>query len=114
MIYTACIRFAAIYDARPSDKRRRPGREFFQRGSLSSVPGRASVPLVGDHDDDRQIGVVDALWEWQDIDGPWYVARAKLADDPPSWLQRGARASFSFIELQIRRSTTGHACCARS
>jgi hypothetical protein len=99
-VTTACIRFAAIYDANPNDKRIRPGREFFQRGSLSFLPGHPTAPLVIEHDHDRQIGVVDALWEWQDTDGPWYVARAQLTGDPPLWLKRGAKASFSFIELQ--------------
>jgi hypothetical protein len=33
--------------------------------------------------------------EWDDLGGPWLVARAYVTDRP-SWLKRGTKASFGF------------------
>jgi hypothetical protein len=38
--------------------RARPGRDLYQRGSLRFLPGQETVPLLVDHDDDREIGIV--------------------------------------------------------
>ena len=53
------------------------------------------MPLLVDHDPEQEIGRVHQLVEWNDLDGPWLVARANVTD-PPGWLKRGTKASFGF------------------
>jgi hypothetical protein len=67
-------------------------------GSLGFLPGRSSVPLLVNHDEGREVGVVHELVEWDDVDGTCLVARATVTD-PPDWLKRGVKASFAFAAL---------------
>jgi hypothetical protein len=95
----ACIRFAPVYTGERVQRGVKPGRTLYSRGSLTFLPGRSSVPLLVDHDKGREVGVVHELVEWDDVDGPWIVARATISD-APGWLKRGIKASFSFATLQ--------------
>jgi hypothetical protein len=71
---------------------------MYDPSGLTFLPNKQSVPLVVDHDLDRQVGVVHALGRWEWTDGPWIVARCSIAEPPP-WLKRGTRASFGSRRL---------------
>ena len=73
----------------------KPGRTLYDHASLSFFPGKTSVPLLVNHDENREIGLVRELMRFEDTDGPWLVAVATLTDRP-DWLKRGVRASFGF------------------
>ena len=49
------------------------------------------MPLLVNHDENREIGLVRELMRFEDTDGPWLVAVATLTDRP-DWLKRGVRA----------------------
>jgi hypothetical protein len=94
--HKACIRVAPLY----SPERQPPewcsdGRNLYSRGGLKFFPGRKDVPLLVNHDPDREIGRVHQLVEWDDIGGPWLVARANITD-APEWLKKDTGASFGF------------------
>lgn len=73
----------------------RPGRTMYWPGSLRFLPIHSEIPLVVDHNLERQVGVVHELFEMDWIDGPWVCARATVSD-PPCWLKRyETKASFS-------------------
>ena len=57
--------------------RARPGRDLYQRGSLRFLPGQETVPLLVDHDDDREIGIVHEL------------VRRQAQRTPVNWLFAG-------------------------
>ncbi len=98
MSHKACIRFAPVLTLDRLNDGVRPGRKLYERGGLRFLPGRSQVPLLVNHDDDREIGFVHDLAVWEDTDGPWFVARATVTD-PPAWLKRGVKASFGFSPL---------------
>jgi len=56
------------------------------------------VPLVVNHDLEREIGTVHEIFPMEWVDGRWIVASCTL-DDPPGWIERGTRASFEFRPL---------------
>jgi hypothetical protein len=82
----------------------RPGRTMYAPGSLKLLPNKTSVPLLVDHDEEREIGVVHrfGMIDWND--GPWIYASATV-DDPPSWLERRAPASFCHHPYDRREVT---------
>jgi hypothetical protein len=93
--YDALIKFAPVFThERFNDVTwARPGRRMYERGALEFMPGWDSIPLIVDHDDEREIGVVHRFGAIDWVDGPWLYAVATVTD-PPSWLKRGTRASF--------------------
>lgn len=96
MSHEAIIKFAPVFVADRFDDAtwNRPGRTLYQRGAFSFLPGKRTVPLLVDHDDDHEVGTVHELFEFDWIDGPWIAARATVTD-PPAWLKRGeTKASF--------------------
>ena len=96
MTYTTLIRFAPLTTLeRLNDPLWvRPGRTMYDNHSLTFLPHRTSgVPLLVNHDPEREIGVVRELMRFEDTDGPWLVAVATVTDRP-EWLKRGTRASF--------------------
>lgn len=97
MNYTTLIRFAPLVTLeRLNDPLwRRPGRTAFDHGALSFFPGKTSVPLLVNHDPEREIGVVRELTRFMDTDGPWLAALCTVTDKP-EWLKRGTRASFGY------------------
>jgi hypothetical protein len=99
MTCEVCIRFAPVFTTERMAAGVRPGRALYQRGALQFLPGRSTVPLLVDHDKDREVGVVHELVEWADTDGPWIVARATVTD-PPGWLERGTKASFGLATVR--------------
>ena len=73
----------------------RAGRTMYWPGALKFLPTQTEIPLVVDHNMDRQVGVVHELFQldWTD-GGPWICARATVTD-PPIWLKRHeTKASF--------------------
>jgi hypothetical protein len=101
--HTALVKFAPIFTLERFDDPvwNRAGRTLYERGAFQFLPGKTTVPLLVDHEDSREIGTVHELFRMDWIDGPWIVARATLTA-PPSWLKRGARASFGFSAFQRR------------
>jgi hypothetical protein len=98
MSVAACIQFAPIFTAERMAEGAR-ATDLYQRGSLRFLPSQSSVPLLVDHDKDREVGVVHELVEWENTDGPWFVARATVTE-APEWLERGSRASFGYANLE--------------
>jgi hypothetical protein len=100
--HTAVIKFAPAFTAErfldPASAR--PGRTMYQR--LQFLPSKNAIPLLVNHEDDREIGTVHELFRMDWIDGPWICARATVNADAPSWLKSGARASFGFKALDTR------------
>ena len=83
----------------------RAGRTLYEHGALRFPPGLSTVPLLIDHDDDREVGVVHSLFQGGWIDGPWLHARATVTD-PPAWLRKhDTKCSFGFTTYK-RRSFT--------
>jgi hypothetical protein len=76
---------------------------FYARGALQLLR-REGVPVVVDHSMDCRIGVVHGLVEFEDTDGCWVWARARITDPPP-WLRKGTRCSFG--SLPIHRGGLG-------
>lgn len=72
------------------------GRELYCPGALQLKPGGA--PVLVNHEDHRKIGRVLALYEFDDTDGRWCVARCAI-DEPPEWLCRGSSASMAWAAL---------------
>jgi hypothetical protein len=88
------------------------GRTRYQRGAMRfGLPGRTEpIPLVVDHNLERQIGIVDELAELDDADGIWLTARCRLTEQPP-WLKRGTGASMGYKPLWSQQIGAGH--CVR-
>jgi hypothetical protein len=53
------------------------------------------VPVLIDHDEQREIGFVDELVRVDWTDGPWLAGLATIRD-APGWLQRGTCVSFEY------------------
>jgi len=68
------------------------GSFIFQRGGWQLMP---DAPVLVDHDQDRPIGVVRSLSEFEDVDGTWLMAHTTI-DDPPCWLGRETPASITY------------------
>ena len=64
-------------------------------GAPRFLPTETEIPLLVDHNMERQVGVVHELFKLYWIDGgPWICARATVTD-PPIWLKRHeTKASF--------------------
>lgn len=78
---------------------RREGRISYDSNALSFLPTRPTVPLLIDYSPERVIGEVSQLFRHKDTDGFWYVAVARVAEQP-SWLGRGTAASFAYYPVQ--------------
>jgi hypothetical protein len=104
MSHDVTIKFAPIFTAeRFSDPAwTRPGRTMCYPGALKFLPGTTTVPLLVDHDDGREIGTVNRLFQMDWVDGPWICASATIDGDPPCWLERGNGASFGSRVLDRR------------
>lgn len=74
-------------------------RALYDGHALSFMPGTTEVPLLVDHDKDRQVGVVKRLYRIEEPDGPWLAASCHVTS-PPGWLTRDTKASFAFIPIQ--------------
>lgn len=101
------IKLAPLYTLeRHNDPRwNQAGRVLYEPGALRFPPGRSTVPLVVDHDEERQVGVVDSLFRGEWTDGPWLFASATVTD-PPGWLRKhDTKASLGFHPFG-RRSYT--------
>ena len=96
---TAIIKLAPVITAATwrNPEWERPGRDVYWSGSLVLLP-RREVPLLVDHDDDRQVGVVRELSVLDWVDTKWIVAHVTI-NDPPGWLRNGTAASFERYDL---------------
>jgi hypothetical protein len=65
------------------------GRTLYDSGSLTLLPRKTGVPLLIDHDEARQVGLVKRLYRIEEADGPWLCAAARVTA-PPGWLTRTA------------------------
>ena len=93
------IRFAPVYrgDLVLDPVLRREGRTLYGAGAFVTIPDK-EIPLLVDHDPDRQIGTVRELFKYENVDGRWHAALVDITDPPP-WLARRTPVSFSFIAL---------------
>jgi hypothetical protein len=66
-------------------------------------PLQDAVPLLVDHDEGKQIGRVDELITFDDVDGQWLTARCELYPDAAKWIKKGSPASFK--STCLREST---------
>ena len=90
----------------------RAGRSLDEIGSLRFAPGRSTVPLVVDHREEREVGIVHKIFRADWSDGPWWMASATLTE-PPAWLEKyGTRASFGFHPYERRTFTEGELVAA--
>ena len=87
MTYTALIAFAPITTPERvnGEAFKRPGRQLYDAGALTFMPGQTTAPVLVGHDHDRVIGTVDTLVRHEQIDGPWLCAIAKSTTAPPGW-----------------------------
>ena len=77
----------------------KPDRELYPTHALQLAP---NAPVLINHDEQRLIGRVVELDEWEESDGRRTLARCAL-DEIPEWLRVGAyngsSASISWIDL---------------
>ena len=99
MNFTSLTRFAPITstEALVAPGSLRAGRLIVDRGAFRLL--RPDLPILVDHDDDRQVGVVREVFVHDDTDGEWHAVLARFTD-PPGWLQRGTRVSFAYNPLR--------------
>jgi hypothetical protein len=105
--HSAVIKFAPIwtFERHNDPVWNRAGRTLYEAGSLKFLPSVTEVPLIVDHDEEREIGVVHELSRIEWSDGPWICARASIYD-APAWLQQyKTKASFSHRNLSTRTYT---------
>jgi hypothetical protein len=99
----AVIRIGRLYQ---SELDLPAGSNRYQRGSMRILPGRTEpIPVVVDHDLERQIGVVDELVEWDDGDGFWLAARCSINRD--DWPRVGTGASAGYRTLRRQQIGAG-------
>ena len=99
----ASIKFGPIGSLeRMTDPNWRPDRQMYERGSLKFRPSQTSVPLLADHDPGREIGTVHELFPMEWPNGWWYMARATLAPNAPSWVAPGQPCSLGMRVLRRR------------
>ena len=105
MSHTVVVKFAPVFtvDRFNDPAWTRPGRRMYYPGALQFLPGRATVPLLADHDEAHEVGTVDKLFQMDWTDGPWICASATVPDDAASWIKRGAGASFGSRVLDRRQ-----------
>src|SRR5690349_2876843 len=87
--YTSLIRFVPLTTLeRVNDPAwKAEGRTLYDSSSLTFAPGQTTCPLIIDHDDAKQIGVVRSIDRFEDTDGPWLTAVATIYDRP-AWLRK--------------------------
>jgi hypothetical protein len=98
MTLNVCIQVAPLFTAERLAAGIGDGRTLYARESLRFKPADETIPLLVDHDHEREVGVVREFVVWDEIDGPWFVARASVTK-PPGWLKRGTPASLSFHSM---------------
>jgi hypothetical protein len=93
------IKFAPVLTAERynNPKWERPGRDFYWSGSLTLLP-RRETPLLVNHDESRQVGIVRELSVLDWTDGKWICAHVTVTD-PPCWLDKRTAASFGRIDV---------------
>ena len=95
MSHTALIKFAPLVSAEalldPGSVR--AGRQLYDHGAFRLL--RPDLPILVDHDDSRQVGIVREVAEIADTDGDWLAALATFTD-PPGWVTRGTPVSFGY------------------
>jgi hypothetical protein len=103
MRHKALVMIAPVFTSeRFTDPRwARPGRTLYYSGSLRFLPTTETVPLLVDHEDEREIGTVHRLTQIDWTDGPW-IAASVTVDDPPAWLKRNGPASFGMSPYDKR------------
>ena len=109
MTYKALIKFAPLdtLERRRDPDWNRADRSLYGPGRFMFKPGLTQIPLLVDHQDDQQVGIVDSIFRADEVDvvagqvesGPWLVASATVTD-PPRWLrEHETKASFSFAAM---------------
>jgi hypothetical protein len=99
MSYEAVIAFAPETSAKRLNDPRRGKRTLYDTSQLRMLPHEQTIPLLVDHDENRELGRVNELMRLRDSDGWWLCAIATL-EKCPVWLKRGVPSSFRFNRLQ--------------
>jgi hypothetical protein len=102
MSTTALIKFAPVVTLKRVEHDptwQDPDRTLYWSGSLELHPGYREIPVIVDHDFERQVGTVDSLVEMPFADGPWVCAFATITD-PPAWLEQRTKASFARLNYE--------------
>jgi hypothetical protein len=102
MTHDATIFIAPILDGERWKKPQwmRPGRKLYWPSSLTLLPTKEPRPLLVNHDEGRQIGVVRKLWRMDWPGGAWIAADCTVTE-PPRWLGRGTPASFGHYNVHV-------------
>ncbi len=99
--HVALIKICRAYDSRLIGGPVRGDATMFSE--LRFLPSKSSVPVVINHDVDREVGRVHEIFVMEWPEGSemrrWNVARCSLIDPLPGWLRRGTGASFSHRRL---------------
>lgn len=106
MSHTALIKLAPVYDSHLALGPVHGGGTLYERGCFRTISHQ--VPVVVDHDTDREVGIVRQIVEIPDTDGEWFVALATISE-PVAWIRGGrggTKASFAFKGLH-RRTVNG-------
>ena len=96
MTHTVCVRFAPVVNADRLNNPtwERPGRTMYWSRALRFLPTQTEIPLLVDHNMERQVGVVHELFEMDWTNDPWICARATVTDPPAGLRRYETKASF--------------------
>lgn len=98
MSYDCTIKFARAYDTAALCGPALGTGEVYAPGGMKFLPTLERVPVLVDHDPEREIGVVKGFFTIPWIDQKWIAADCTITD-PPGWLKRGTRASFGYRKV---------------
>lgn len=97
---SAILRFAPVWTSKALDEPRLVRELMVDRQALHPVRLSEPIPVVVDHDMDRQVGTVRELAVRDEVMSgspvylaPWWFAHVEISD-PPSWLKRGGAVSW--------------------
>lgn len=109
MSFSALLRFAPVYDgSRILTEPRLVRKLMVERGALEKVKREEPIPVVIDHDPERQVGTVREIFIAPDVSyggvvADWYHASVELTD-APGWLKRNGGVSWSYGALRTRET----------
>ena len=101
MSYDLVVKFARAYDPGALLGPVRGSGTMYEPAGLTFRPSQQHVPVVVDHDIERQLGVAVELGTLPWTDTKWLIARCKLDAPAPSWIKQWTtKASFSYRPLR--------------
>jgi hypothetical protein len=104
--WTALIRFAPLTTLERVNSEAWKGTRTMYDSHSRVCTGEDELPLIVDHDDTKVIGVVRSLDRFEDVDGPWLTALARIYERP-AWLKRNTPVSFGYGSAGTSRNVFG-------